>query len=361
MTGQPTQIAGAEYTWNTNPSVYGSGAVRQDSSSAPLYLMQPGQGLAAQAEERGLIRGQGRMDSGGNSVFPYGDLTHVLGKVLNQRHPPLTAAKHFGISREAGWNDFIELSTINDHGEAKFICCSNDFPRVSIEGASWKAPFVTFGSGYEICYTTLKSQQVSKARINYEANLMRVAYRAMREKANKLAYYGDSSRSILGLANNTAIPQLVSPFKLDATSTASPQSKLAVLTDASCQSYVRSDMANNLPNAMIGPPRVIRSLMKTLLSTTGDSGTSILGQFAMFAPNITYFGEAPEMENIGPGGEAGLFFYRRDRDCMELHYPIQLEVLQPFWTGYSWQVNMISRIGSLWTYYPEDCLLLLGV
>jgi hypothetical protein len=119
-----------------------------------------------------------------------------------------------------------------------------------------------------------------------------------------------------------------------------------------------------MPDAVIGPPSLMQYLMRRPAGTADASGccaASVMNQFAAFAPHIKYWGVAPELEKIGPNCERGLFFYKRDRDSLAWHYPIEMELLPPYFDGYSYQINMVARVGSVWLNYPEDSLLLIGV
>ena len=199
--------------------------------------------------------------------------------------------------------------------------------------------------------------------ISRQTQLMQIAYRALREKANSFAYHGSLKNGVLGIANNPYIPMQVSPYKLD-NSVGNPQAILSVLTEASTMNYVTSGAASMLPDAVIGPPSLMQYLVRRLANTADASGccaASVMQQFATLAPHIKFWGMAPELEKVGPDCSRALFFYKRDRNCIEWHHPIDLEILEPYFDGYSYQYNIIARVGSVWPYYPEDSLLLVGV
>jgi hypothetical protein len=54
-------------------------------------------------------------------------------------------------------------------------------------------------------------------------------------------------------------------------------------------------------------------------------------------------------------------FYRADRDCVEWRTPGSVEILPPFNNGYGYSVNMIARLSSLWFYYPQEVVKLVGI
>lgn len=358
------KIDGVNYGFDGNAQAYGSGAVRLDNeggNGAPLVKM-------SNSAAMGRAFGGDRNDAGCAGIYPEHYLTKVMNKMLQRPMAPLTAAEHFTVDRSDGWAERLQLYSMSGAGQAKKICCADDFPRVSVEGCTYESRFTVIGSGYEVCWTELRTRDFARRnasgpQIDHEAYLLRMVYRALREKANDLAFYGDTSDGVLGLANNPFIPMQYSPFKVD-NQVANKQAITDVITAASTLNYVQSDMASRLPNALIGPPSIMQFLNRTP-STTQDAGgccaASVLQQVAQYAPHITYWGQAPELENIGPNGERGLYFYRRDADSMEWHFPISLEMLEPYYDGFSYHVNMISRVGSLWNYYPEESLLLVGV
>jgi hypothetical protein len=356
------RVDGVDYSLDANPQAYGSGARRIDSGDgAPVIRMADSSAMSRYQATSDL-----RADAG--SIYPYGYLTKVMSKVLERPMSPLTATKHFVLDQSDGWAQKLQLYSMSGSGHAKKVCCANDFPRVAVEGCTFEGGFTTIGSGYKVCWTELRtrdyaSRNATGPQIDHEAYLLRMAYRALREEANRLAFFGDTGDRILGLANNPFIPMQISPFKID-NQVADPQAITDVLAQASTLNYVQSEMASRLPNAVIGPPSVMQYLKRTPAQTSNASAccaTSIMQQFSQYASHIEYWGQAPELERIGPNGERGLYFYRREADSHEWHYPIALEMLEPYFDGFEYHVNLISRVGSLWNYYPEESLLLIGV
>jgi len=299
----------------------------------------------------------------GSGSFAYGDLTAKATKVLSERLPIMTAEKYFPINRSAGWAEKYQLMTSSSTGVAKKVCCTDDFPRVNASTCTFETGFIEIGTSYTVCRADLEKQAYSRSAYNKEEQLIKAAYLALARKANELAYFGDLGSGVLGIANNPYVPMQIAPYKLDS-SVGNPQAILEVLTTAASQGYVTTGGTAMMPDTIVGPPSLI-DYLKRRPGATANGGTccptSVMQLFMQYSSHIKYVEAAPELETAGPNGERCLFFYRKDPESIEWHYPLPFMMLPREERSYDYTVSMIARVGSVWLNYPEDCLLLVGI
>lgn len=305
------------------------------------------------AFESGSVLPQFRQDSV-NGLIPPHQLTHVITKVFTERFSPYKAIELFPVNREGGWDDYIEHYLMSHTGRAAQVCCANDFPRVSINGRAFKTPIITIGTGYEVCYSDLKKAE--KAGLGYVERLTIAAKQVIQQTLNAYAFQGDSRAGILGLANNPMLGLQMSPVRLD-DPTVDPLLILQILQNACRSGYVASGMANPLPDTLASAPSLIQSWASRPMS--GQNTTSILKTF-LATGAVKNVVEAPELESTGPNKSRTTVFYRADPDSVEWRVPGSVETLQPFWNGFGYEVNIIARVSSLWFYYAQEVVKLIG-
>lgn len=290
-----------------------------------------------------------------NGLIPPYKLTQVIDRVFEQRFSPYKAIEMFPVNRDGDWEDYIEHYAMSKTGRAAQICCANDFPRVNISGRAFKTPTITIGTGYEVCYSDIKKAE--KAGFGYVERLTNAAKQIIEETLNKYAFQGDSRAGILGLANNPMLGVQAAPIRLDDTA-ADPLLVTQILQRAMRSGYVASGMANPLPDTMAIAPSLLQSFAARPLSMVNPM-FKVLDDIknAGIIKNIV---EAPELESAGPNGTRATVFYKADRNSVEWRVPGSVEVLPPFWNGYGYEVNIIARVNSLWFYYPQEVVKLIG-
>jgi hypothetical protein len=343
---------GLDYVSNNDSLFADSTRVDGFNGTAPTYDMENGAiaGLRMLAEEN-------RVDS----VFSANDLTKIIAKPNYQRHPDLVAEQAFPVNAETKgyWGDFAETFDLSDFGQADFVDNSDDFPMVAIKGAPHKVALSDIGIGYKMTYGEYKKQGLSQRSINLEAQKKRICERALRERAERCAFLGHSARQIHGIANNPSIPRMVSPIKFDSTST--PTQIKDVLRSALSEASLSTFGSALDPNAVVGSRRLATTLRNRTFSNTGDNRDSVFkASFEESQVSDSFMFPTSYLDKIGPSGESGMFFYRRDPDSIQWYYPISIEWFPPFlYNGIEIIHLAVGRIGSLVASKPEDCLLLL--
>jgi hypothetical protein len=343
---------GLDYVSNNDSLFAGSTRVDGVGGTATTYDM--GNNMV---DSLRMLADENRVDS----VFTANELTKIIDKPNYQRHPAFVADQAFLVNAETKgfWGDFAETLDVTDAGQADFVKSSDDFPMVALDGRSHKVSFVSIGIGYKMTYAEYKKQELGQRNINLEVQKKRICERAMRERAERCAFLGHSARQIHGIANNPWIPRMVSPVKFDSTST--PTQIKSVLRDALSEASLSTSGSALDPNAVVGSRRLATTLRNRTFSSTGDNRDSVFkAAFEESQVSDSFMFPTSYLDKIGPSGESGMFFYRRDPDSIQWYYPVALEWLPPFlYNGYEVIHLCIGRIGSLVASKPEDCLLLL--
>jgi hypothetical protein len=289
-----------------------------------------------------------------SGVIPAQALTMIKQKVVEQRFAPLLADELFPKNREGGWMDYIQHYSEESFGNAAQICCAADFPRVSIDGRSFKTPTITIGSGFEVCYSDLMRGEA--AGIDIAARLMAAAIRAIREQLNRYAFYGDTQAGILGIANNPMLGLLGMPMDASDCET-DPRCITTMVKQAINNPYVTSSMANPKPDTLAIAPS-----LKSSWESREDSPlmTRNMLDNILQGSSIRQIVEVPEFETLGPNGKRLSLAYKRSADCVEWRVPHMIETLPPRDNGFGYEVNIIARINSLWFYYPREVVRMVG-
>jgi hypothetical protein len=325
----------------------GQGIQIDSTTDAPLWAFENAGNFMPQSFD------EARYDND-QSIFGAQRLTYVLQKVVERPMPPLQAANMFPINREAGWNEFVEHYYMSGAGKAAMVCCAGDFPRVQLQGKSFKTPSITIGSGYEFCFDT--QQKANLVGINLEAQLMRLAFRALLEAMNRYAFEGDSTAGILGIKNNPMIGAVMNPINLKWDDVAIDpviiisviRNLLTLQQEASNDAYPAADtlaLPSSVYNALANRPVSGLNVLSTVLSVLQASG------------ELKRIIKVPELRAMAPDGGRMAFLYNSDQDNVEWHLPISVPmVLPPFWNGYGYEVNVIARVNSLWFNHAQTAL-----
>lgn len=350
--GQDASWAGAEYF----------GGAEQIEGTNAFYMDESSLGQVAEAS-RASMSGMGAMGDRADSIYGSNGLTRYDPDPVVQRDPAMVAELAFPTDPKTKdfWGKTSRLLNLSRFGQADFISRSEDFKLVSFKGFEYESHFATIGIGWKMKYEDYKQQKENFYNFNEQQEKVRACRLAMNQLAEMLAFRGNSARQILGIANNHFIPRMPSPIKFDGST--DPGEQKQVFAAAKRYNRIRTQGSAKLPNALVGSMEALGYLADRDYSTTRETSTTTLQAMLRGSgiPKGNVF-EAPYFDQVGPDGSNAMFFYRRDRDCISWHRPVNFQFLPIFKKdGYETIQLCIGRIGSLWSKYPEDCLLLTGI
>lgn len=335
-------------------SAFGSGATRIDGSDM-FNITDDGLGEIQQQLERTYHRD--------DSIYSQGDLTIYSNQITMERDPALVLEKALPIDPESKadpWKKKIHLHQLSSFGEPEFLNRSNNIPIVELDGKGYESRVHTIGIGYRLHYEDKQLEQYARGN-NRETTIKRNQCVArMRQYAEKIGFLGSSARQVLGVMNNPMVPRLASPFKFGSGTDARDIQEF--FYRASEHQYLATQTTAQKPNAVIMGASAGSYMRGTNFSTTGDSRDMLLDR-AMAGTSIdkNNIFESSYMDE-GTGRESGMLFYQKKRECVTWIYPISYMFLPmaPELGGWRDVQLCIARIGSVWLYYPEDCLLVTG-
>lgn len=280
---------------------------------------EPGPRLRALAEQRA--------DSfpAGSGGFPR-DFEFVRAGVIEEARQPLTASMLFAIDNSVplGARTHSARRALGS-GEAKIYKGGNEIPRA-------QTTYIreAFGTCFVVCAveTNFFEQLTTDfAGIQQFQQDLRLAFRLVDERVNRLLWFGDLASQIWGVLNYPGLPKMAvsTPFT-DATP---PEDVATALFDfmnkpmvSSAGTFYATDLAVS--------PKVWAFISSR--PTTLAMNMFILQLFqAMMAGRLRSIEVAPELAGIGPNGEDGILAYRREPNTLaqvQIQAPTTLPVYQ---------------------------------
>lgn len=359
-----TQSGGSDLI--TDPSIFASNASRYDSSphlfdvgnsSIPALFEQS---MDQRVHEDGLDRA--RYDSGFHSAE---DLTINDPNPIRQRVSPMVALQAFPVNSatkgQAGWAKKKRLTALDQFGAASPVQRSDDFTLVEFNGRKYESGFVTLGVAWKMNYQDYMQQSVSALNFDEQTEKRKLCRLALRQAAERIAFMGDTSRQILGVANNQFIPRYTSPIRFEAGE--DPGRIQQVIAEATSLSYTKTLGAARRPNAWLGSLTRNDFLRKQEYTTTRETARKTLNASLVgtgIQPGAVI--DAPYLSDIDGTGHSVLL-YRRDSECVSWDYPISVQFLPVFRPHGGWDVIQyaIARVGSVWFRYPNDTIYMTNV
>lgn len=267
--------------------------------------------------------------TGGAGGFPR-DFEYIRRRVLEERRKPLNAFRLFSSATEVplGAIEHTARRMIGT-GQATIYRGSAEFSRARM---AWIEE--TFGVAYVTCavdtnfFQTLTTDW--RGIRQYQADL-RMAFRAVEEKLNEIAWKGDVASRINGVLNYPHGHVKVIPTAFtSSSSSASIVAALHALVDAP---LVYSGGIYQ-PNRLVVSPRLHRFLFNTQFSAASD--TSIARYFLQGQDEVSGIKSidmAQELQGAGPAGanQDGILAYNDSQDSVEhvlIQPPTTLPVFQ---------------------------------
>jgi hypothetical protein len=253
-------------------------------------------------------------------------------------------------------------------GKATFIGPeSQDLPRVNVNASEESVRYKMIGVAAVYSYEDMQEAMMmasmpgASAGANLERDLIRAARRAIEEKVNECAWYGDKAAGIVGLAQNPNILRSAAANALSGSTTA--DQVLSVLNTG----------ANAIPNeteqvekadTLLLPPSAYQYASQQQRSVVSDTTTL---KFWLdtngYVSNARLVRELSAVKMLAGGVETettGAIFYRKDASILELPYS-GIQALPVQQQGMKFIVPFIAKVGSLIVRRPRAIHLVTGV
>jgi hypothetical protein len=288
------------------------------------------------------------------------ELNCVKSKAYQKKYPQLKGANGmlFPISREADPADeTITYVFFDETGIAAFISnYGDDLPAVDVHGKRFTSNIRGIGDHYE--YSLLDVRKGAKTGKSLTQRKANAARKAIDEKLNRVAWYGDDEYGIVGFLDNPNITATeVSTGAVSGNKKFADKNPDEILLDMNKCIYDTKILTNSVesPNVICLPVEQHAIVATTRMASGTD--TTILEFFKKNNPSVEVV-EVVELKNVNPlpSGATGpkdvMFSFVRDEDHITFEMPQPFEQLPVQQKNMAFRVNCHARTGGVINYYP---------
>jgi len=287
------------------------------------------------------------------TIFFVKALESVKSKTYDKKYPELKMRSLVPVSNEAGAGaNTIKYFQYDMVGVAKVIeSYAKDFPRVNVRKKEFRSPVKSMGDSYGYSIQDIREAQMTGASLEQrDANAAR---RAMLQKEDQIAAFGDAETGLLGLFNHPNIPETILPADgTGASKLWSSKTPDQIIRDMNLivNSIVETTNGVEIPNTLLLPISLYTYIASTPRSANSD--TTILDFFLKSNPFIQMVDQYHKLKGAGAAASDRMFCYKRDPDAVTLEIPVDFEQFPPQEEGMEFVVYCHERIGGVIMYYP---------
>ena len=303
---------------------------------------------------------QMKLDAQGAAFFKR-QLEYIKSKSYDVLYADLGYTKMFPISEEAPTGvTSITYRTYDQAGMAKIINhYAKDLPRVDIAGKETTVPVHTVGAafGYSI-------KEINQARLTgtpLDQKRSNAVRRAIEERLNHIAFYGNAAAGLLGLFTDPNVPRGNAPNGAGGNPEWSTKTPLEILADVNRGfREIFEDSKGRHRGNMLGIPLGQWSIvMETPMSA--DSDMTIGGFLVKNSPYLMSLDQIVPIVEFQGAGTAGVdvaVFLERNPDMVQFEMPQDVMYHPEQLTGLEYEVPATAETGGLNIYYPVSMFIL---
>lgn len=294
-----------------------------------------------------------RLDAG-EQVFFDQQLALVKSRTYDVEHKALKALTLLPVSvdQDPGATHILWRS-YDKVGMAKIIAdYANDFPRADIAGVEHSSPVKDLGMSYG--YSIKEIRRAQKAGISLDAKRAEACRRAIDEKQDKVAWFGDAKSKLPGFINAEGITEYVASNGAGGSKTWASKTPDEIVADFAAIVSTAPESTNGIeqPDTVILPLSLYLKLQNTPYGSNRDK---MLLQFIRENfPQITRIDWVVDLATAGAGGSTRVMAYARDPMKVEVQITQRFEQLPPQLTGMVYDINCLQSTGGTLVYYPAS-------
>ena len=288
----------------------------------------------------------------GESIFFARQLESVKAKTYDVVYPELKARALLPVSSEAGPGaETIKYEQFDQVGVARIVSSyADDLPRADIKGKEFISNVRSLGAAYgynlqEVRAAKMAGKPLQQRRAN-------AAKRAVRQKENSIAFFGDSTNNIPGFFSNPNITSVTLPADgTGASKLWSTKTPAQILRDMNlvANTPISTTLGTHTPDTMLLP--VAQYSLVSSSPRSDYSDMTILEYFLENNPFITEVTWLNELKGAFSSLDA-VFVYKKDPEYVTLEIPQDFEQLPVQERNLEFVVPCHSRIGGVLMYYP---------
>jgi len=296
------------------------------------------------------------MDAQAALGFVISQTSHIEREVNNIVYPDIQYPTLVPVDTSAPeWVKTVTYFSADKYGKADWINGNgDDMPRAGTEMAKHESSVYTAGIGYG--YGLEEISQAQMLGINLASADAEAARRAYEEMVERVALFGDTSKGLKGLVNNSTV-----------TATAATTGTWTSATAAQILADINGALIGQFTDTLftsIADTLLLPYERYLLLATTMVSSTSDLSILNWLLANNAYTAQTGRpltvrgirgLSTMGTGSTARMVAYRRDPMVLKLHIPMPHRFLPAYQSGpLRVDIPGVFRIGGVDIRRPKE-------
>lgn len=285
-------------------------------------------------------------------AFYISQLTNLEAKVYETLYPEIVFDELVPVNTsDPEWIDQVAYMSFNAVTMAKFIAANGrDLPQSDIDASISYIPVNYAGNSYG--YSLEELRKAAAMRIPLDAAKARIAYRGARQFQQQIAFFGDASRNMQGLFNNSNVPLDNSTINWN---TATGAEMVAALNSLLIKVWNQSQ-TRHVANTLL-LPTTIWSIISSKRMDTGTD-TTVLEFFRRNNNSTGVTGQPLEIRPVlwlndaGTSGAPRMMAYERNEDNLTMRMPIPWRSLPPQATALRLEVPCEFKVSGVEFRYP---------
>ena len=289
----------------------------------------------------------------GESLFLNRQLDYIKQQTYDIKYAELKARKLIPVSSEADPGaENIFYRQYDQTGLAKIISnYADDLPDADVSGKEYSATVKTLGASYK--YNIQEMRAAVYGNVPLEQRRANAARRAIAQKENKIAFFGDTNNNLIGMFNAPNVTSVTIPATGTGSSTTwATKTADQILYDMNlvANTVVSVSLGVENPDTMLLPLSQYNYVASTARSTYSDK--TILNYFLENSPYIKQVEWVNELATAGASSAARMYAYRRSPEVLTLEIPSDFEQLELQIKNLIYKVPCIERCAGVLVYYP---------
>jgi hypothetical protein len=304
-----------------------------------------------------IVRKQTNHLDADETAFFKRQLEYVKARTYDVKYKDLKAFNLIPVSAEAPMGATeITWRSFKQYGLARIIAdYAHDFPRVDVFGEENTVKIKDIGDSYG--YSINEIRRAAMAGFDLEGRRSITARRAIDEKINSIALYGDTDHNIQGLIDYPGITEYTAALNAAGTSREwANKTADEILADLNgiVTAIITTTTGKERPDTILLPIAQYQLIKNTRVGTASD--TTIFEFFRRNNPDITveWLSEldgAGELDTDNASTDR-MLAYTRDDMHLTLEIPIAFEQLEEEKTGMEYRIPCHAATAGVIIYYP---------
>jgi hypothetical protein len=287
------------------------------------------------------------------SVFLQRQLDYIKTQTYDVKYAELKARKLIPVSSEADPGaENIFYRQYDQSGIAKIIAnYADDLPRADVKGKEFSAKVKTLGAAYG--YNLQEMRAAMYGNVPLEQRRANAARRAVAQKENSIAFFGDANSGLQGFFSNPNVTSVTIPADgTGASKLWSTKTPDQIIRDMNlvANSVVSVSLGVEIPDTMLLPLDSYNYVASTARSANSD--TTILNYFLQNNPYIKQVEWVNELLTAGASSSRRMYAYRRSPEVLTMEVPSDFEQLELQHRNLEYTIPCIERFAGVLIYYP---------